>query len=98
VLIVPGGGGGYTDSRGATVIPGSGTVYFHAYRISGDWGALEADKGVLLASDGRSRRVPAPVRQDDGTFAGDGWTFRVAPGWIVREGARRGDYEVVRQP
>jgi hypothetical protein len=97
VLVVPGGGGGYTDSRGATVIPGSGTVYFHTYRISGDWGTLEAEKGVLLASDGRSRRVPAPVRRDDGTFSGDGWTFRAKPGWTVREGARRGDYEVVRQ-
>ena len=98
VLVVPGGGGGYTDSRGATVIPGSGTVYFHTYRISGDWGTLEAETGVLLASDGRSRRVPAPVRRDDGTFSGDGWTFRAKPGWTVREGARRGDYEVVRQP
>ena len=98
VLVIPGGGSGMSDSRGATVIPGSGTVYFHAYRVSGDWGTLEAEKGVLLASDGRSRRVPAPVRLDDGTFSGDGWTFRPKPGWTVREGPRRGDYEVVRQP
>jgi len=97
VLVVPGGGGGYTDSRGATVIPGSGTVYFNSYRVSGAWGTLEAEKGVLLASDGRTRRVPAPVRRDDVTFSGDGWTFKAAPGWTVREGARRGDYEVVRQ-
>ena len=98
VLVLPGGGSGASDSRGATVIPGSGTVYFNTYRASGAWGTLVADKGVLLASDGRSRRVPAPVRRDDGTFAGDGWTFKAGPGWIVREGARRGDYEVVRQP
>lgn len=98
VLVVPGGGRGMSDSRGATVIPGVGTVYFHAYRASGPWGTLEAENGVLLASDGRSRRVPAPVRQDDGTFAGDGWTFKVASGWIVRDGPRQGDYEVVRQP
>jgi hypothetical protein len=97
VLVVPGGGGGYTDSRGATVIPGSGTVFFNSYRVSGAWGTLEAEKGVLLASDGRTRRVPAPVRRDDVTFSGDGWTFRAASGWTVREGARRGDYEVVRQ-
>ena len=97
VLVVPGGGSGTSDSRGATVIPGSGTVYFHPYRASGDWGTLEAEKGVLLASDGRTRRVPAPVRRDDVTFSGDGWTFKAAPGWTVREGARRGDYEVVRQ-
>jgi hypothetical protein len=97
VLVIPGGGRAASDSRGAVVIPGVGTVYFHAFRASGDWGTLEAENGVLVASDGRTRRVPAPVRRDDGTFSGDGWTFKAAPGWIVREGARRGDYEVVRQ-
>ena len=97
VLVMPGGGSGYTDSRGAVVIPDVGTIYFGAYRITGPWGALEAEKGVLVASDGRSRRLPAPVRRDDATIAGDGWTFKAAPGWVVREGARRGDYEVVRQ-
>jgi hypothetical protein len=98
VLVIPGGGGTASDSRGAVVIPGVGTVYFHAFRSSGGWGSLEAEKGVLVASDGRSRRVAAPVRRDDVTFTGDGWTFKAAAGWVVREGARRGDYEVVRQP
>jgi len=97
VLVIPGRGSTASDSRGAVVIPGVGTVYFHAFRSSGGWGTLEAEKGVLVASDGRSRRLPAPVRHDDGTFAGDGWTFKAASGWVVREGARRGDYEVVRQ-
>jgi hypothetical protein len=98
VLVISGGGSGMSDSRGAAVIPGIGTVYFGPFRASGRWGTLEAEKGVLVATDGSSRRVPAPVRRDDGTFAGDGWTFKAAPGWVVREGARRGDYEVVRQP
>ena len=97
VLVIPGGGSGMSDSRGAAVIPGIGTVYFGPYRQSGAWGSLEAEQGVLVASDGSSRRVPAPVRRDDGTFAGDGWTFKAAPGWVVREGARRGDFEVVRK-
>jgi hypothetical protein len=86
-----------SDSRGAVVIPDVGTIYFGAYRMTGEWGALEADKGVLVTSDGRVRRLPAPVRRDDTTISGDGWTFKAAPGWVVREGARRGDYEVVRQ-
>jgi hypothetical protein len=98
VLLMPGGGSGMSNSRGAIVIPGMGTVYFGPFRASGSWGTLEAEKGVLVASDGSSRRVPAPVRRDDGTFAGDGWTFKPASGWIVREGARQGDYEVVRKP
>ena len=98
ILVIPGGGSGLSDSRGAVVIAGVGTVFFHAFRSSGPWGRLEAENGVLVASDGRSRRVPAPVRQDDMTCSGDGWTFKAGPGWTVREGARRGDYEVVRQP
>jgi hypothetical protein len=97
VLVIPGGGSGMSDSRGAAVIPGIGTVYFGPFRASGNWGTLEAEKGVLIASDGRSRRVSAPVRRDDVTFTGDGWTFKAAAGWVIREGPRRGDYEVVRQ-
>ena len=94
---MPGGGGGYSDSRGAVVIPDVGTIYFGVYSMKGEWGALEADKGVLVSTDGRSRRLPAPVRRDDITVDGDGWTVKAAPGWVVREGARRGDYELVRQ-
>jgi hypothetical protein len=52
VLVIPGGGRGSSDSRGAVVIPGSGTVYFGAYRSSGDWGTLEGRQGC----PGRERR------------------------------------------
>ena len=81
VLVIPGGGSGMSNSRGATVIPGIGTVYFGPYRASGNWGTLEAEKGVLEASDGRSRRLPAPVRGDAATISGDGWTFKAAGMW-----------------
>ena len=97
VLVLPGGGRAMSDSRGATVIPGAGTVYFHSYSASGPWGKLVAEKGVLLASDGKTRSVPAPVRRDDGIVSGDGWTFTPAAGWVVREGARKGDFEVVKE-
>jgi hypothetical protein len=97
VLVMPGGGSGFSDSHGALVIPDAGTVYFGNYIMSGPWGRLEADKGVLIATDGRTRRLPAPVRGDGATISGDGWTLTAAAGWVIREGARRGDYEVVRQ-
>jgi hypothetical protein len=97
VLVIPGGGSGFSDSRGAVVIPDVGTIYFGDYRQTGPWGSLEADKGVLVSTDGRTRRLPAPVPGDGTTISGDGWTFKAAPGWVVREGPRRGDYEVVRQ-
>ena len=97
VLVIPSGGSAGSDSRGSIVIAGSGTVFFGTYKASGPWGTLDAEKGVLVATDG-SRRVSASQRRDDGTFPGDGWTLAPAAGWIVREGTRRGDYEVVRQP
>jgi hypothetical protein len=97
VLLIPGGGSAASNSLGAVVLPGSGTVFFGAYKASGPWGTLDAETGVLVASDG-SRRVSAPARRDDGTFGGEGWALTPAAGWIVRESTRRGDYEVVRQP
>src|SRR5688572_29661975 len=57
----------------------------------------QAQKGVLVESSGSVRRVPAPARRDDTTLVGDGWTFTVKPGFVIRDGPRRGDYEVVRQ-
>jgi hypothetical protein len=96
VLVFPGAGGAQFNSMGAVSIQGVGTIYFGPYNAGGEWGTLTAEKGVLIASDGRSRRVPAPVRRDDVTLTGDGWTFKVAAGWVVRDGARKGDYEVVR--
>ena len=98
VFVMPCGGSGTSNSLGAVVIPGAGTVYFHPYRLSGPCGTLEAENGVLEASDGSTRRVPAPVPGDATAISGDGWTFKAAAGWIVREGGRRGDYEAVRQP
>jgi hypothetical protein len=97
VLVMPGGGRGYSDSHGAVVIADVGTIYLGEYHQTGEWGALDADKGVLVSTDGRTRRLPAPVRGDGTTISGDGWTLKAAPGWVVRAGARQGDYEVVRQ-
>ena len=97
VFVMACGGSGTSNSLGAVVIPGAGTVYFNPYRLSGRCGTLAAENGVLVAPDGGSRRLPAPVRGDDATISGDGRTLKAAAGWAVREGARRGDYEVVRQ-
>jgi hypothetical protein len=97
VFVMPVRRRGPLEFDGCRVIPGAGTVYFNAYRLSGPCGTLTAENGVLEATDGGSRRLPAPVRGDDVTIAGDGWTFRAAAGWVVREGARTGDYEAVRQ-
>ena len=59
-------------------------MYLDPYRLSGACDTLPAENGVLEASDGRSRRLPAPVRGDGTTISGDGWTFKAAAGWVVR--------------
>src|SRR5262249_43856528 len=96
VLLVPSGGGGTFNAVGATPIPGAGTVYFSQYRQKGEWGTLEATKGVLISDDGK-RQLPGPVRIEGATLTGDGWTVTVAQGWIVRPGPRSGDYQIVRK-
>lgn len=98
VFVMPCGGSGTSNSLGAVVIPDAGTVYFHPFRLSGACGTLAAEDGVLVATDGRSRRVPAPVPGDDTKISGDGWTFTAGAGWVIRKGPRPGDYEVVPQP
>jgi hypothetical protein len=77
-------------------VAGEGRMLVFRYRAI-VWSGAAAALAIGLLTDGGSRRLPAPVRGDDVTISGDGWTFRAAAGWVVREGARRGDYEVVRQ-
>jgi hypothetical protein len=95
VLLVPAGGGAAFNAVGATPIPGVGTVYFNRYTTKGEWGTLEATKGVLIRDNG-ARQLPGPVRIDGTTLTGDGWTVTVAQGWVVRPGPRVGDYRIVR--
>lgn len=96
VLLIPSGGSGTFDIRGATPIPGSGTVYFASYAMSGEWGNLDASNGVLVTEEGQ-RVVPGPVSIDGSTLTGHGWKVSVADGWVARRGPRDIDYQIVRE-
>ena len=91
VLLLPGAGGSFS-SAGVTAIPGAGTVY-PTVRVTAPWGSLEA-AFALRTTD--TLVVPAPAATAGTTLTGDGWSLRLAPGWIVRPGPRAGDFEVVR--
>ena len=97
ILLVPSGGGATFNAVRATPLPVVGTVYVLPYNAKGQWGTLDATKGVLIGNDG-TRRLPGPVRIDGATITGDGWTVTVAPGWTVRSGPRSGDYQIIRIP
>ncbi|MBK7370965.1 MAG: hypothetical protein IPJ09_05915 [Saprospiraceae bacterium] len=96
ILIFPGGNHSF-DSRGAVSIKGEGTVYYGPFRASGPWGKLEAEKGVLVATDGSTRRVAVPVKKDELTYTGDGWTLKINEGWQVKEGEKNGSFELVKK-
>jgi hypothetical protein len=96
ILIFPGGSHSF-DSRGAVVISGEGTIYFGPFKASGPWGSLDATKGVLVSSDGSKRILAAPIRIDEKTFKGNGWTLIVGDGWTVKKSIPQGKYEVVKK-
>ena len=95
VLVMPWGRGATFDSRGATPLPGGGTVY-RGYRVTDEWGSFETTTGVLVSRETRTLTVPAPKGVAGPELAGDGWILKTAPGWVVRPGPRPSDYQLVR--
>jgi hypothetical protein len=94
VLVLPWGHRATFDGRGATPMQG-GTIY-RGYRVTDDWGSFQTTTGVLVSRESRSLTVPAPTSAAGAELAGDGWTLKIAPGWIVRPGPRPNDFQVVR--
>jgi hypothetical protein len=97
VLTMPAGGSGTSDTRGSVGIPGVGTVFFNNFTLSGQWGRLEANSGVLRAADGRTLSVPVIGTPEGTTLNGDGWRVTLNQGWVVRPAARSGSFVVVRE-
>jgi hypothetical protein len=97
VLTMPAGGSGTSDTTGSVVIPGGGTVFFHNFTLSGRWGRLNANNGVLRSADGTKLSVPVTGPLEGPTLQGDGWTATLNSGWVVRPAARPGSFVIVRE-
>jgi hypothetical protein len=96
VLTMPAVGSGTSDTHDSVGIPGAGTVYFHDFTQSGQWGRLEAHDGVLRGGDGSTLSVPVTGPLEGTTLQGDGWSVIVNPGWVVQPTARPGSFVIVR--
>jgi hypothetical protein len=96
VLTMPAAGRGTSDTTGSVGIPGAGTVFFHSFIQSGQWGRLNADGGVLRAADGSTLSVPVTGLLEGTTLRGDGWSVTVNAGWVVQPASRPGSFTIVR--
>jgi hypothetical protein len=98
VLTMPAGGSGTFDTTGNVVIPGAGTVFFRNFTLSAQWGRLNANGGVLRASEpGATLSVPVTGPLEGTTLQGDGWSATLNSGWVVRPAPRAGSFVIVRE-
>jgi hypothetical protein len=97
VLTMPAGGSGTSNTTGSVGIPGAGTVFFHNFTLSAQWGRLNANNGVLRAADGSTLSVPVTGPLAGTTLQGDGWSVTLNAGWVVQPAARPGSFTIVRE-
>ena len=97
VLTMPAVGRGTSDTTGSVGIPGAGTVFFNNYTLSGQWGRLDANNGVLRSADGTKLSVPVNGPIEGANLQGDGWSATLNSGWVMRPAARPGSYTIVRE-
>jgi hypothetical protein len=71
-----------------------GTVY-PTLKLIDNWGVLTVKQGALLASDFKKVTVSAPIETQAHPIKGDGWELELKEGWKLREGGRKGDWELV---
>ena len=93
LLVLPNAGFSFSNSR-IVPVPGPGTV-FPSVHVNAEWGVLDAAQ-VLRPDDQSNITVPAPASVQGSTLEGDGWTLKIATGWVVRAGNRPGDFQLVR--
>lgn len=72
----------------------TGTVY-PKMRLKADWGVLDVEDDALLDSASKTATVSA-VGIDIAARKGRGWQLSLNDGWVVRPGARKGDWVVRR--
>ena len=96
VVTTPGSNNISFLTAGMTPIPGAGIVY-PSMRAVAEWGVLEATE-ALVATDRSTIRVAGPPSTGGDAITGEGWTLRLASGWVLRPGPRPGDLTVQREP
>jgi hypothetical protein len=74
-----------------------GPVY-PTFSSKADWGILEVKKGGVFIQDWMKVYLPLSMSIDtnNSDFENDAWQLQLKQGWKIKEGKRKGDYEVVK--
>ncbi len=84
-------------------LKGYGTVYPYI-SVTDQWGTLLAEKGALMSDDWKELWLGAPngavtMGAEAGvqTLSGSGWKLTLNPGWTLKAGDRKGDWNLVKE-
>ncbi len=58
-------------------------VIYKTMRLTGDFGVLEVDDGIIRTNDWRMFIVPAPDKTEGDSIAWDGYSIRLNAGWQI---------------
>lgn len=74
-----------------------GPVY-PTFSSKADWGTLEVKKGGVFIQDWMKVFLPLsnPVNLNDTSIENENWQLQLKQGWKIKEGKRKGDYEITR--
>ncbi|MFN2439854.1 MAG: hypothetical protein ABR503_11695, partial [Chitinophagaceae bacterium] len=98
VLILPNSNMNFVfNPNEVQMIDDYGPVY-PTFSSKADWGILEVKKGGVFIKDWMKVYLPlsASIDINNSNFENDGWQLQLKQGWKIKEGKRKGDYEVVR--
>jgi hypothetical protein len=86
----------FTFNPSTVVSIGGAEAVYPTFKVSDDWGTLDATDGALLPTDFSKVTVAAPAKIAGSHIAGPGWTLDLAPGWTIAPVANSGSFVVKR--
>lgn len=85
------------DPRNVLALGKTGSIY-PSIRVVDDWGSIDIEQGGLIDPNWHRLVVAAAsTKPAKGTLHGNGWTLRLAPGWRLAAGTRKGDFVLERE-
>lgn len=74
-----------------------GTVY-PTLKLTGEWGVLIVESGGALLDKAMDSAAVSAAGVDPSHLRGQGWSLNLNKGWVVKPGARPGDFIVASAP